>query len=135
MEQINSDDLVIVLDGLQRLTSLYLGLKGSKSLFTNLRYEPKEENPTDIYKFKFLHINNIPEVDENNYWFIVDDILDLECILNYAWDNSLTGEEGKILDILRGAFCSKILISSFEVREKNFDEVYEMFIRVNGGGM
>lgn len=32
IEQINSDDLHIILDGQQRLTSLYVGLKGSRTL-------------------------------------------------------------------------------------------------------
>lgn len=32
IEQVNSNDLSIVLDGQQRLTSLYIGLKGSRTL-------------------------------------------------------------------------------------------------------
>ena len=32
IEKVNSDDLNIVLDGQQRLTSLYIGLKGSRTL-------------------------------------------------------------------------------------------------------
>ena len=72
IEQINSDDLSIVLDGQQRLTSLYIGLKGTRTLkrpygwidnpnayeekylFLNLKYQPNEEDPDDNFEFDFL---------------------------------------------------------------------------------
>jgi len=152
IEQINSDDLSIVLDGQQRLTALYIGLKGTrtlkkpyawkdnpnafeeKRLFINLRYQPKEEKPDDNFKFEFLHVKNISEVDENNYWFKVGDILELESVLDYTINNHLTNKEGKILEKLKDAFSTKSLISYFEETEKNLDKVLKIFIRVNSGG-
>ncbi|AUP78388.1 DUF262 domain-containing protein [Flavivirga eckloniae] len=152
IEQINSDDLSIVLDGQQRLTSLYIGLKGTrtlkkpkawwdnpnafeeKQLFLNLRYQPNEENPDDNFDFDFLRKNTIPKIDENNYWFKIGDILELGSIVSYAREKNLSDNEAEILEKLKDAFCTKSLISYFEETEKNLDKVLKIFIRVNSGG-
>ena len=136
IEQINSDDLSIVLDGQQRLTSLYIGLNGTrtlrkphgrrenpnafeeKRLFINLRYQPKEENPDDNFKFEFLHSDHIPGIDETNYWFKVGGILDLGSIVAYSREHHLTDGEAEILEKLKDAFCTQSLISCFEETEK-----------------
>ncbi len=149
IEQINSDDLSIVLDGQQRLTSLYIGLKGTrtlkrpygwidnpnayeeKQLFINLRYQPKEDNPDDNYHFEFLLSR--PQNDENNFWFKVGDILNVD-IGNYCDDNNLNRKEERFLNKLNQVFCSDRLISYFEETEKNLDKVLKIFIRVNSGG-
>ncbi len=152
IEQINSDDLSIVLDGQQRLSSLYIGLKGTrtlkkpkawwdnpnafeeKHLFLNLRYQPNEENPDDNFAFDFLRRNTVPKIDESNYWFKVGEILELGSIVSYARVNNLTDQEAEILEKLKDAFCTKSLISYFEETEKNLDKVLKIFIRVNSGG-
>lgn len=152
IEQINSDDLSIVLDGQQRLTSLYIGLKGSrtlkkpnawwdnpnafeeKQLYINLRYQPNEENPDDNYEFEFQKKISVPKSDERNYWFKVGEILNLGSIVSYARDNNLSDTEAEILEKLKDAFCTKSLISYFEETEKNLDKVLKIFIRVNSGG-
>jgi len=152
IEQINSDDLSIVLDGQQRLSSLYIGLKGTrtlkkpkawwdnpnafeeKQLFLNLRYQPNEENPDDNFDFDFLRKNSVPKVDDSNYWFKVGEILELGSIVSYARVNNLTDQEAEILEKLKDAFCTKSLISYFEETEKNLDKVLKIFIRVNSGG-
>jgi len=152
IEQINSDDLSIVLDGQQRLSSLYIGLKGTrtlkkpkawwdnpnafeeKQLFLNLRYQPNEENPDDNFDFDFLRKNTVPKIDESNYWFKVGEILELGSIVSYARENNLTDHEAEILEKLKDAFCTKSLISYFEEIEKNLDKVLKIFIRVNSGG-
>lgn len=152
IEQINSNDLSIVLDGQQRLTSLYIGLKGTrtlkkpkawwdnpnafeeKQLFINLRYQPNEENPDDNYDFDFLKKKVVPKIDENNYWFKVGDILELGSIVSYSRENNLSDTEAEILEKLKDAFCTKSLISYFEETEKNLDKVLKIFIRVNSGG-
>lgn len=94
--KVNSNDLNIVLDGQQRLTSLYIGLKGSrtlkkpkgwwdnpnafelKKLYLNLRYQPSEEDTEDCYQFEFKNSAQIPSSDKNNFWFKVGDILNLK---------------------------------------------------------
>jgi uncharacterized protein with ParB-like and HNH nuclease domain len=152
IEQINSDDLSIVLDGQQRLTSLYIGLKGTrtlkkpkawwdnpnafeeKQLYINLRYQPQEENPDDNFEFEFHKKRSTPKIDEKNYWFKVGEILSIGSIVSYARDNNLSDPEAEILEKLKDAFCTKSLISYFEETEKNLDKVLKIFIRVNSGG-
>lgn len=152
VDQINADDLFIVLDGQQRLTSLYIGLKGTrtlkrpwshknsanayeqKQLYINLRYVPSTENPDDNYQFEFLNPQNISTPDEHTFWFKVGNILSLDSPFTYARQNNLSDSEVLILEKLRNAFCLERLVSYFEEKEKNLDKVLKIFIRVNSGG-
>ncbi len=151
IEQINRDDLFIVLDGQQRLTSLYIGLKGTrtlkkkyakdnpnayeeKRLYLNLKRQPDMDNPEDNYQFEF-HAK-APENDKKHFWFKVGDILELESgVLNYAQEHGLKGNELELLETLNKAFHTKQLISFFEETEKNLNKVLNIFIRVNSGGV
>ncbi|WP_416136878.1 DUF262 domain-containing protein [Helicobacter pylori] len=150
IEQIRCDDLYIVLDGQQRLTSLYIGLKGTrtlkkkwarndnayeeKRLYLNLKYQPNMDNPEDNYQFEF-HAKT-PENDEKHFWFKVGDILELENgALNYVTKHGLKENELDLLEKLKDAFHNKQLISFFEEKEKNLNKVLNTFIRVNSGGV
>lgn len=151
IEQIKRDDLYIVLDGQQRLTSLYIGLKGTrtlkkknakinnpnayeeKRLYLNLKYQPNMDNPEDNYEFEF-HAKT-PENDEKHWWFKVGDILELESVWDYAQEHNLKGDRLKLLETLNKAFHTKQLISFFEETEKNLNKVLNIFIRVNSGGV
>ncbi|GAA7072580.1 DUF262 domain-containing protein [Helicobacter pylori] len=152
IEQITRDDLYIVLDGQQHLTSLYIGLKGTrtlrkkyakknnpndyeeKRLYLNLKHQPNMDNPEDNYEFEF-HAK-APENDKNHFWFKVGDILELESgVLNYVQEHGLKNNEFDLLEKLKNAFCTKQLISFFEEKEKNLNKVLNIFIRVNSGGV
>ncbi|GAA8197852.1 DUF262 domain-containing protein [Helicobacter pylori] len=151
IEQIKRDDLYIVLDGQQRLTSLYIGLKGTrtlkkknarndnpnayeeKRLYLNLKHQPNMDNPEDNYEFEF-HAKK-PENDEEHWWFKVGDILESESVWNYAQEHGLKGNELDLLENLSKAFHDKRLISFFEETEKNLNKVLNIFIRVNSGGV
>ncbi|GAA8148713.1 DUF262 domain-containing protein [Helicobacter pylori] len=152
IEQISRDDLSIVLDGQQRLTSLYIGLKGTrtlkkkrarsdnssayeeKRLYLNLKYQPNMDNPEDNYQFEFH--TKAPTNDEKHFWFKVGDILELENgVLNYAQKHGLEENELNLLEKLKDAFHTKQLISFFEEKEKNLNKVLNIFIRVNSGGV
>ncbi|MGL2877955.1 DUF262 domain-containing protein [Helicobacter pylori] len=154
IEEIRRDDLSIVLDGQQRLTSLYIGLKGTrtlkkkkkgarydnpnayeeKRLYLNLKHQPNMDNPEDNYKFEF-HAKK-PENDEKHWWFKVGDILELESgVLNYVNEHRLEKNELDLLEKLKDAFHNKQLISFFEEKEKNLNKVLNIFIRVNSGGV
>ncbi|WP_033790451.1 DUF262 domain-containing protein [Helicobacter pylori] len=151
IEQIRRDDLSIVLDGQQRLTSLYIGLKGTrtlkkkkarndnpnayeeKRLYLNLKHQPNMDNPEDNYQFEF-HAKK-PENDKKHWWFKVGDILELKSVLNYTREHNLDGEESALLERLNKAFHDKPLISYFEETEKNLNKVLNIFIRVNSGGV
>ncbi|MFP6353084.1 DUF262 domain-containing protein [Helicobacter pylori] len=151
IEQIKRDDLSIVLDGQQRLTSLYIGLKGTrtlkkknakinnpnayeeKRLYLNLKHQPNMDNPEDNYQFEF-HAQK-PENDKKHFWFKVGDILELKSVVNYTREHNLGNEESELLETLNKAFHDKQLISFFEETEKNLNKVLNIFIRVNSGGV
>ncbi|WQV40973.1 DUF262 domain-containing protein [Helicobacter pylori] len=151
IEQIRRDDLYIVLDGQQRLTSLYIGLKGTrtlkkknarydnpnayeeKRLYLNLKHQPNMDNPEDNYEFEF-HAKT-PENDKKHWWFRVGDILESESVWNYAQEHGLKGNELDLLENLNKAFHDKQLISFFKETEKNLNKVLNIFIRVNSGGV
>ncbi|GAA7801772.1 DUF262 domain-containing protein [Helicobacter pylori] len=155
IEQIMRDELSIVLDGQQRLTSLYIGLKGTrtlkkkgarsdnpnayeeKRLYLNLKHQPNMDNPEDNYQFEF-HAK-APTNDEKHFWFKVGDILGLGSgVLNYVQKHQKHGLEENALNLLeklKDAFHTKQLISFFEEKEKNLNKVLNIFIRVNSGGV
>ncbi|TPH29232.1 DUF262 domain-containing protein [Helicobacter pylori] len=151
IEQIKRDDLYIVLDGQQRLTSLYIGLKGTrtlkkknarydnpnayeeKSLYLNLKHQPNMDSPEDNYQFEF-HAKT-PENDKKHFWFKVGDILELKSVWNYVQEHGLKGDELELLETLNKAFHTKQLISFFEETEKDLNKVLNIFIRVNSGGV
>ncbi|WRB80537.1 DUF262 domain-containing HNH endonuclease family protein [Helicobacter pylori] len=151
IEQIRRDDLSIVLDGQQRLTSLYIGLKGTrtlkkrrakndnpnayeeKRLYLNLKHQPNMDNPEDNYQFEF-HAK-APTNDKDHFWFKVGDILELKSVVNYTREHNLSDEESELLETLNKAFHDKQLISYFEETEKNLNKVLNIFIRVNSGGV
>ncbi len=143
--------MYIVLDGQQRLTSLYIGLKGTrtlkkknakinnpnayeeKRLYLNLKHQPNMDNPEDNYEFEF-HAQK-PENDEKHWWFKVGDILELKNVWNYAKEHGLKDNELDLLENLSKTFRDKQLISFFEETEKNLNKVLNIFIRVNSGGV
>ncbi|GHR50779.1 hypothetical protein JP0099_11490 [Helicobacter pylori] len=152
IEQISRDDLYIVLDGQQRLTLLYIGLKGTrtlkkkwvrndnpnayeeKRLYLNLKHQPNMDNPEDNYQFEF-HAK-APTNNKDHFWFKVGDILELESgLFNYAQGHGLKENELNLLEKLKDAFHTKQLISFFEEKEKNLNKVLNIFIRVNSGGV
>ncbi len=143
--------MYIVLDGQQRLTSLYIGLKGTrtlkkkgarndnpnayeeKRLYLNLKHQPNMDNPEDNYQFEF-HAKT-PENDKKHWWFKVGDILELKSVVNYTREHELGDKESALLETLNKAFYDKQLISFFEETEKNLNKVLNIFIRVNSGGV
>ncbi|GAA9864513.1 DUF262 domain-containing protein [Helicobacter pylori] len=143
--------MCIVLDGQQHLTSLYIGLKGTrtlkkkgarydnpnayeeKRLYLNLKHQPNMDNPEDNYQFEF-HAK-VPTNDKKHFWFKVGDILELESVWNYAKDHGIEGDALILLEKLKDAFHTKQLISFFEEKEKNLNKVLNIFIRVNSGGV
>lgn len=83
-----------VLDGQQRLNSMYVALQGSyaykrkhgkwqddtafpkRLLYINLFYKPVEEDENGIaYKFAFLTTEQAQVVDDDQYWFLVKTVL------------------------------------------------------------
>jgi len=86
-----NQDIHLVLDGQQRLTSLFIGLKGTyryfyyrwykSRLYLNILKEPlKSDNPEEFtYQFQFRE-NDLPNSKDSNpqYWYLVGDILNFD---------------------------------------------------------
>jgi uncharacterized protein with ParB-like and HNH nuclease domain len=153
------DSFNAVLDGQQRLTSLYLGLKGSfgfkeyrrkwedtewsiptRHLYLNISNELTEEEDGRNYEFSFLEKEQTKELDiyliEDKCWFKVGAILnysDEETFDNFVeeFDNVFSR---KALRQLRRTIVEKPIINYFLEEEQSLDKALNIFIRINSGG-
>ena len=156
------ESIIAILDGQQRLTAIYIGLKGSyaskiqwkrwtnnnafpvKRLFLNLlSYDENGEN----FEFRFLTKEESSYQDENHYWFLVRDILsfnDYSYVSDYLikkglMDTSKHSQEqcsfaNKTLFQLYKIIFDEKPINFFVERDSSLDKVLNIFIRVNSGG-
>ncbi|WP_036670480.1 DUF262 domain-containing protein [Pedobacter borealis] len=134
-------DRMAILDGQQRLTSLYIGLCGSyskklsnyrrssdhafpeKQLYINLL--GNAEGNEKEYEFKFLSKTDIGYLEERNpnkfHWFQVGKILkfnDLTDILNYLTEQSLTDTSLRSIEQVKFASSTlPALYQSFNTKE------------------
>lgn len=148
-------DIVAVLDGQQRLTSLYIALKGSyayrrpykkdyppRRLYLNLLNESEDEDM--LYDFKFLTDEESRTMDEITYWFPVGEILNMNeyDVKEYVQDkvlNDATAEEkftfaSETLMKLFTKICKEEEINYFLDDSGDLDKVLNIFVRVNSGG-
>ena len=149
-----SKDYILVLDGQQRLTSLYLTLKGNfiidkrnnklQDLYFNILSGKEEDENGNIFEFRFFDIGKDNIFKENDkYWikikFIYNQksIFDLRCIsdiLSKDFDFELPRENedkiGKLFENLK----HQELINYYPEREENMDKVLDIFVRTNAGG-
>lgn len=155
------DDVTAVLDGQQRLTALYIGLKGTyarklprrwrqsdsafpeKELYVNLL---KASDAEDMkYDFRFLTQTEAGHRDENTYWFKVGHILDIQKeyeVNEYLIQNGLlrTDEQKSIfanetLFKLHYVIHKAGSINFYLEKDQETDKVLNIFIRINSGGM
>lgn len=158
------EEITAILDGQQRLTSLYIGLKGTyanklprkfwdndqafpeRRLYLNLL---KKLDDIDLeYDFKFLAEEEAKKRDENTFWFRVGDILDLKEhheVNDYLIENGLlkTDKEedkeksqfaNRTLFKLHAVIHGEKVINYFLETDERLDKVLNIFIRVNSGG-
>lgn len=156
-----SEDIIAVLDGQQRLTSLYIGLKGSyayklsykrwdnekaypvRRLYLNLLSSSKD--PECEYEFEFLTDSEVEENDSEHHWFPVGKILDLKEqseVNEYLIENDLSSNPDKTkakfanraLFKLHSIIHTVPIISYYLEQSTELDKVLNIFIRVNSGG-
>ncbi len=144
-----------VIDGQQRLTSIYIGLKGSyaykmprkrwtyseenfptRKLYLHLGSELDPKNDTENrYNFRFL---TDKEAKQDKYWFEVGRILDLDSVnkvIDYAADNHWkSGSFAFDTLLLLWKKFDEELINFYLENETDPDQVLKMFIRTNSGG-
>ena len=153
--------ITAILDGQQRLTALYIGLKGTyakklprkrwendeafprKELYLNLLSKPSDSDLQ--YDFRFLTPEEAEQNGQSNYWFKVKRILDLK--EEYQVNEYLI-EKGLMLNPNKDSarFANQTLFKLHSVvhrkpsinfyRDDNFemDKVLNIFVRVNSGG-
>jgi uncharacterized protein with ParB-like and HNH nuclease domain len=156
-----SDDVMAVLDGQQRLTSLYIALKGTyadklpykrwdnpeaypkKKLYLNLLSKPEDEDLE--FDFEFLTDADANKSDDGHHWFPVGKILDLkepDEVNDYLVETGLLAnpdkEKGKLanraLFRLHKVIHVNPIISYYLEKSDELDKVLNIFIRVNSGG-
>lgn len=155
------EDIIGVLDGQQRLTSLYLGLMGSfaykeprkrwdnpsafpkRRLYLNLLSPVTDQQDDLLYDFYFLTAAEATKRDEKTYWFKVGEILNLKtpsAVNNYLIGNQLMNAPNamfanetlfKLWDVVHKA----AVINYFLEKDESLDKVLNIFIRINSGGM
>lgn len=150
------NDFTAVLDGQQRLTSLYIGLRGSyayrtprlreentervyptRKLYLNLSNPLENEEDGRIYEFKFLMDKEVER--SKRKWFKVSEIFGLSDDFNfnkYLDDNNLKESEFtyRTLSTLKNVIHSKPIINFFLETEQEIDKALNIFIRINSGG-
>lgn len=156
-----SDGVTAVLDGQQRLTSIYIGLKGSYAY--RLKYKQKKSE--SAYPVRYLYLNLIEDAqDETNrydfrfltdkefkgmsggYWYRVGDILNMtqpgetsQYVLDHiAFAGTFTKEQtmhaNNTLQKLYNVVHTDKTLSYYKEKAVELDKVLNIFIRVNSGG-
>jgi len=157
------DDITGILDGQQRLASLYIGLRGSyaykepkkrwddpqafptRQLYLNLLAPKKNGDETDmIYDFVFMKDEEPSAGDGNTFWFKVGDILDYKEqyeLNSYLIEHGLMQrppEQAKFANKALFKLWSVVhdagVINYFLEKDESLDKVLNIFIRVNSGG-
>ena len=155
-------DFEAVIDGQQRLTSLYIGLRGTyakkqhrlwwrddeeclptRKLYLNLSKPVSQQYDNQkLYDFRFLtqeEIKTFNDAQDHDYWFEVKNIMSLSTlpdVTRYLKVNNLD-ENSFAYDTLV-TFWNKIhnekLINYYLQEEQDSDIVLDIFIRTNSGG-
>lgn len=148
-------DITLVLDGQQRITSLFVGLRGSyrhfyyrwrkTHLYLNLLKPPvpNEDYPEELtYGFAFRE--NAESTDETSQlWYRVGRILDFEDAEDAKSDmkTSLTGltEEqrenaNKLIGRLHNRIHTTLVGNYYQERSQDYDKVLQAFVRANSAG-
>lgn len=152
-------DFEAVIDGQQRLTSLYIGLKGTyayklprkwwkdceeciptRKLYLNLSERNSQEHDNQkVYDFRFLTKNEFEKFNSHQIWFEVGDIIKMDTIskvTKYINQNNLINNEYafETLEKLFQVIHMDRLINYYLQKEQEPDKVLEIFIRTNSGG-
>ena len=158
----DDEDVISLLDGQQRMTSMYLALTGSyakkrpnyrvnnplaypeKKLYLNL-LKSSDEIETE-YDFKFLSDDEVKN-KEGYFWFECGKILEITdmgkasmfLMKNGLMDTSIysTQESEFAINTLNGFFNAihqKGTISYYLEQGEELDKVLQIFIRINSGG-
>ena len=151
----DDETICAVLDGQQRLTSLYIALQGSmsrklpnkrwnnddafikKELYFNLLSKNKDDDDIS-FEFKFLTTNEARKENDGKIWYLVKDILKYSTE-DLARNSIPNGIDNEVLvknnvSLLYKKLVTDEIINYFEIEKDSIDSVLDVFIRVNSGG-
>ena len=145
----------LVLDGQQRITSLFVGLRGSYRYF---RYKwrktllylnllkppvPNEDNPEELtYEFAFRESAD-PSDGKLQLWYPVGRILDFKDGEDAKDDlNSQLGDlpeeqrknANRLISRLHNRIHTDLVGNYYEERSQEYEKVLQVFVRANSGG-
>lgn len=154
------DDFDAVIDGQQRLTSLYIGLLGSytvhkknkswnkranftkRRLYLNLMKEAESNEDDLVYDFRFRDPSDDDEtIVDGDYWFPVGRILSMSRlgesgdIDDYAIEHDLKKSAKKMLNRLYRVIRTECSIVCYRQNDQDPDKVLDIFTRTNSGGV
>ena len=155
------DDFEAIIDGQQRLTSLYIGLKGTyaykmprkwwrdneeclptRKLYLNLKAPVEQQYDNQkLYDFRFLSSQDLKSYQDNSnfYWFEVGEILNFSDLIQvnaYLLANNLLAET-YAMQTLVSLFQSihiTPMINYYLSDDQEPDKTLDIFIRTNSGG-
>lgn len=154
-------DFYAIIDGQQRLNSLYIGLKGTyasklphkywtfsednfppKKLYLNIMSENKSDSEIDkLYEFSFLTDSKVKKENSelNKYWFEVGNILgmkdpmdQLDFLINIGLEKNTFAR--RTLSKLSMVINTEKMLNYYVEDEQDPDKVLDIFIRTNDGG-
>lgn len=150
-----NQDIYLVLDGQQRITSINIALRGTyrffyrkwrtTRLYLNLLWDKGDDNPEEMtYQFLFKEDNQtLPRTDYPQLWYRVGDILNyddaedakdsIENELN-GFDEDTKKRARKMISRLFSVVNVTQNINYYEEKSDDYDKVLEIFIRTNTGG-
>lgn len=152
---IGNGGITAILDGQQRLTSLYIGLYGTYAEKRKYAWARFDSN----YPEKRLYINIARRAvdleleydlefrtdkadwvqDGEDFWFRVGHILSFQEgfeIMNFVFEHGLNATQFPLQTLTRlyEAITKRRLINYYREEDQNLDKVLNIFIRVNSGG-
>lgn len=156
-------DTTGILDGQQRLTALYIGLRGTyatklprrrrddptaypkRELYLNLAGPIPEKDQQEyglLYDFRFLPEEHPQAGAENSFWFRVGSILNFHedrpmDVNRFLVQNGLGNSEfaGECLFRLHQVIHKEPVITYFEEHDPDLEKVLNIFVRINSGGV
>lgn len=155
----NENSFEAILDGQQRLTSLYLGLKGSyaykgyrkkwednedsiptRHLYLNISNTLSDQEDGREYEFSFLDKNKTDGkelyIENEIYWFRVGNILNYKNdeLFDEFVDNIDNKISKKIVRKLRTVIIKEKTLNYFLEKAQDLNKALNIFIRINSGG-
>ena len=148
-------DITLVLDGQQRIASLFIGLRGSyryfyyrwrkTKMYLNLLKIPvsNDENPEELtYEFAFRE-NAYSLGDREQFWYPVGRVLDFEDaedakadmkeqLFGFSEETQLNAN--KLIGKLHNRIHTIPVANYYREKSQDYDKVLQVFVRANAGG-